>query len=39
MLLLVRVLPEPQPSQDRSPVLGTNYLEFDWIAPNTGLRF
>ena len=27
------------PFQDRSPVLGTNYLEFEWLVPKTGLRF
>ena len=24
---------------ERSPVLGTNYLKFEWIVPKTGLRF
>ena len=26
------------PYWDRSPVLGANYLEFDWIVPKTGLQ-
>ena len=26
-----------KPFQDRSPVLGTNYLEYDWYVPKTGL--
>ena len=25
-----------QPTQDRSPLFGTNYLEFEWFAPKTG---
>ena len=25
--------------QDRSPVLGTNYLGFEWFVPETGLEF
>ena len=28
-----------KPFQDRSPVLGTNYLQFEWSVPKTGLRF
>ncbi|MEP5074460.1 MAG: hypothetical protein ABJR07_08735, partial [Lentilitoribacter sp.] len=28
-----------QPFQNRSPVLETNYLEFDWFLPKTGLQF
>ena len=26
-------------THDRSPVLGTNHLVFEWIAPKTGLQF
>ena len=25
-----------EPFQDRSPVFGTNYLEFDWFVPKNG---
>ena len=29
----------PQNMYQRSPVVGTNYLKFEWFVPKTGLRF
>ena len=38
-LALSGVKGQSEPFQNRSPVLGTNYEEFEWFVPKTGLRF